>query len=310
MASTTNISTDSFIFKNNDTFLSQENWMNFFKTSSMEGFSRHSSYEETNYFYIGSYKGIFRGLHISGVNSHTLTPVTNSEVDNLYGITYDGSTVKLVKITGIKSNANDAITFLSQLLLGLSVSLDEFLYALSNYGGISDTILPIAYGVYGHGYWDLSQIIRQSGKPGYISTTADSSATNIDTPLCGNLWQKGLCQIYGDNHYNVTIASNYTLGEYHLYPVPACSMDPANVYIRNKTSSAVTIKLPLTYRDMYFNYFTDNNWTENSGYLTYSLASGSELAITMNQVSQELYSSGGVNYPKSVYKIAQIAKNA
>ena len=308
-ATRTVISTDSFIFKDNDTFLSQSNWQKFFKTAAQEGFTDHIGSFDGTKFVVKPYAGIVGGVRAEGLSMQNISAVTSAEVDCLIGVVFSGGNPQLVKYTGIKSNVNDSITLLSLFLLGLSISLDSFRFYLGYTVGIVDYILPIAYGIYGRGYWDLSQLLKKSGKPYSAPKTADSSASSVATPLCGYLHQNGLSQIYGNHSYNITIDSSYTLGEYHLYPVPACSMDPANIYIKNQTSGAVTIKLPLIY-NMYFEYFTDNNWTENSYYLTYSLASGSELAITMLQVSQELYSSGGVDYPKSVYTVSQMVKSA
>ncbi len=303
-ATKTVISNDSFIFKDNGTYLSQANWMDFFATAVQEGFTGHIGLEYDSHFIINPYVGIIHGLRVRGTTSQSLTPVTNSEVDNLYGVVYDGSSAALVKYAGINSNVNEAIDFLQSMMHGLSLSLSDF-WSIT---GIA--MLPIAYGVYGHGYWDLSQFLKQSGKPFHYVKSETSSSPFIETPLCGRTNQNGLSQIYGNHSYSVTIAASYTLGEYHLYPVPVCSMDPATIYIKNETSGAVTIKLPLTYRDMYFDYFTDNNWTESSGFLTYSLAAGSEMAITMNQISQDSYYSGGVSYPRSFYTVSQLVKSA
>lgn len=312
MANRAVIRTDSFIFKDNDTFLSQWNWQKFFKTSAQEGFTDHiGSFDGTD-FEINPYTGIMQGVRVSGTYSQYIHP-ESAEVNCLYGVEFTGGAASLVMYYGIKSNVDNSITLLSQLLRGLSYSLDIFLRYLEIYAGISNSngyFLPIAYGIYGRGYWDLSQLLKQSGKPYPAEKTADSSASSVATPLCGKLNQNGLSQIYGNHSYNITIDSSYTLGEYHLYPVPACSMDPATVYITNGNASAVTIKLPLSYRDMYFDYFTDNNWTESSGFLTYSLAAGSEMAITMNQIRQDAYTSGGVSYPKSFYTVSQLVKSA
>lgn len=311
-ATKTVVSTDSFIFKDNNTYLSQTNWRNFFATAAQEGFTEHIGAEYVSHFDINFYGGIIQGMRVFGSGFQSLTPVTNSEVDNLYGVVFNGTSAELVKYAGISSNANNAITFLHYLMLRLSDSLISFRNILYTYSVLSEVefMLPIAYGVYGHGYWDLSQLLKQSGKPFFVAKAETSSSTSIETPLCGRTNQNGLSQIYGNHRYSVTIAASYTLGEYHLYPVPVCSMDPATIYITNQTSGAVTIKLPLSYRDMFFDYFTDNNWTESSGFLTYSLAAGSEMAITMNQINQSAYTSGGVSYPRSFYTVSQLVKSA
>lgn len=304
-ATKTVISTDSFIFKNNETFLSQTNWQNFFITAAQEGFSDHIGSFDGTKFVVKPYTGIVRGVRAEGLNTQNITAVTSAEVDCLIGIAFSGGNPELVKYTSIKSNVNDAITFLGQLLLGLSDSLEAFWSNLRSYGSIYDIGLPIAYGIYGHGYWDLSQLLKQSGKPYPAKKTADSSASSVATPLCGMLNQDGLSQIYGNHRYNITIDPSYTLGEYHLYPVPACSMDPASIYISNITSGAVTIKLPLTYRDMYFDYFTDNNWSEDNGFMCHILPAGDEMCITMTQAIQEIHTINDVDYPKSVYTVSQ-----
>lgn len=308
MATKTVISTDSFIFKNNETFLSQQNWQSFFTTAAQEGFTNHIGgidLADNTKFAVKPYTGIVRGVRAEGTSKQYIDVVTSAEVDCLIGIAFSGSNPQLVKYTGIKSNANNAITFLSQLLFGLSDGLETFWFWLQQYGGISDIdfMLPIAYGIYGHGYWDLSQLLKQSGKPYNVQHSAGYAAS-VETPLCGQLYQDGLSQIYGNHTYRITLKSSYNLGEYYLYPVPACSMDPASIYIKNETSGAVTIKLPLTYRDLYFDYFTDNNWTESSGFKCYSLTAGEDMFIKMTQVIQETYTPGGVN-PKSVYEISR-----
>lgn len=304
-ATKTVISTDSFIFKNNETFLSQTNWQNFFIIAAQEGFSDHIGSFDGTKFVVKPYTGIVRGVRAEGLNTQNITAVTSAEVDCLIGIAFSGGNPELVKYTSIKSNVNDAITFLGQLLLGLSDSLEAFWSNLRSYGSIYDIGLPIAYGIYGHGYWDLSQLLKQSGKPYPTKKTADSSASSVATPLCGMLNQNGLSQIYGNHRYNITIDPNYTLGEYHLYPVPACSIDPASIYISNITSGSVTIKLPLTYRDMYFDYFTDNNWSEDNGFMCCILPAGDEMCITMTQAIQEIHTINDVDYPKSVYTVSQ-----
>ena len=307
MTTKTVINTDSFIFKDNETFLSQQNWQRFFTTAAQEGFSDHIGSFDGTKFVVKPYTGIVRGVRAEGLSTQNISAVTSAEVDCLIGVAFSGGNPQLVKYTRIKSNANDAITFLSQLLFGLSVDLYTFLFWLQEFGGISDIgfMLPIAYGIYGHGYWDLSQLLKQSGKPYATRNLADSSMASVATPLCGMLNQDGLSQIYGNHSYRITLESSYTLGEYHLYPVPACSMDPASIYIKNETSGAVTIKLPLTYRDLYFDYLTDANWTESSGFMCYSLPAGDKMCITMTQVIQETPTINDVGYPKSVYTVSQ-----
>lgn len=301
-ATATNIREESYIFKSNTTYLSQSNWQNFFNKSLPAGFYEHYGYydDSANKYKLETFKGILYGLQFSSEQDEALQPTTG---DAFYYLKYDPLTVKfhLAQLTGIGSTAAESINFLTQMMVRYSRSLKDLCDYLYSYVGTSQ-VLPVAYYVSGHGYWDLLKIIPPNDEsyPGVGNDTGDSA---VATPYAGQLAQHGLAQIYGKHDYNITLQSGYTVGEYHLYPVPAISTDPAKIYIKNETSSTVTIKIPLSYRDMYFEYLTDNTWTEDSGFLTYDLAGGSSMILTMQQFSCQSYTSGGVNYPKTVYKI-------
>ena len=302
MATATNIREESYIFKSNTTYLSQTNWQNFFINSLPAGFYDHYGYYDASAdkYKLSIFKGILFGLQFSSDQNEEFQPTTG---DALYYLKYDYLAGKfhLAQLTGIGSTAAESINFLTQMMVRYSRSLKDLGSYLSSYVG-SSYVLPVAYYVSGHGYWDLLKIIPPNGES-YPVVAYDTGDTAVETPYAGLYGQHGLSQIYGKHTYSITLQSGYEVGEYHLYPVPAISTDPSKIYITNGTSSTVTIKLPLSYRDMYFEYLTDNTWTEDSGFLTYDLAGGSSMILTMQQFSCQSYTSGGVNYPKTVYEI-------
>ena len=304
----TDIRTEDYIFKDNSTYLSQENWIKFFDDSIPQGFFSHcGKYDASaNKYKINPFSGINNGLHFSSEIYETLDPVTQAEVDCLYCLEYDSSdALKLVKVTGIKQSADDALGFLSDLLEAYSHSWIDLANLIHSKTGLNYYTLPLAYAIYGHGYYDLVNVISARRSYFSVNIEPDSSDTAVATPYCGYTDQPGLIQVYGKHRYDVNIDASYTLGEFRLYPVPAVSMDPAEIYIKNNTSGSITVKLPLSYRDMYFEYMTDSNWTESSGFKCYTLRTGEDMFIKMTQATQDVYSSGGVNYPKSVYEISR-----
>ena len=306
--SASTIVTIDYIFQDNTTYLNQENWQGFFGESLPSGFIEHPAIcpENSNVCYARP-KAFLKGLQVIPDTQVSLAPITQSEVNCIYCLVYELGLVQLRKYTNVSASVSDAVTELSYLLNNISKSLSEVESYLRYKLSLSDNVapLPIAYEIYGSGVYDLGRVLHQNNEEIYAEYTESAYSTEVTTPLCGNLFQSGLAQIYGGHRYDITLPSGYPLSEYHLYPVPAVSMDPATIYIANQTSGAVTIKLPLSYRQMYFDYMTDGTWTENSGYMTYSLAGGSTLAITSKQVLQKYYQSGGVNYPKSVYTVSQ-----
>lgn len=310
MATKTDISTGTYIFKDNSTFLNQENWSDLFSMSLTEGFRDHfAKYDNSaGKFVIGPCEGIIKGLLASTSSGASFDPVSQSEVDCLFCLQYDGTDVKLIKVTNINISVNSAIDFLDQIMYRYSSSLDTLRTLLHGNAGVEEDILPIAYGIYGHGYWDLTRIIPPNGGSRVVNVSAYGTIT-IDTPYCGELYQDGLAQIYGNHDYRIGIDSDYSESEFRLYPVPAISTAPARLYIENKKSSAVTIKLPLSYRDMYFEYRTDNSWEEDSGFLAYDLAGGSSMILNVQQYVCNTYTSGGVHYPSVVYEISRGFEN-
>lgn len=309
--SATTIVTVDYIFQDNTTYLNQENWQGFFGSSLQDGFTKHSGIEQQGQYILPAFTAYFNGLQVTSSAIVPLIPVAQAEVDSLLCLVYESGQVHLNKYTNLSTNASDAVTRLSYILNNYAKSLSELRSYLRYELSLShDILLPVIYEIYGYGYYDLSRVLHLNNEEVYAEDDATSYETEVATPACGILFQSGLAQIYGGHRYDIILTSGYPLSEYHLYPVPAVSMDPATIYIENKKSSAVTIKLPLSYRQMYFDYMTDGSWTEDSGYMTYSLAGGSTLAITSKQVRQKYYQSGGVNYPKSVYTISQFVKSA
>lgn len=305
---TTDIRTENFIFKDNSTFLSQTNWSAFFKKALQQGFSDHvGKYNNsTGKYEISQFDGTIAGLHFSSVQSESLDPVTQAEVDCLYCLDFDGlNSVKLVKVTNISQNANAAVGFLANLLNYYGRTLVNVMQYIQIYAPTLNNPIPLAYAIYGHGYFDLTRVIPPYDNYYPVLSEPDSSDTAVATPYCGYLKDAGLIQVYGRHRYNVNIDASYTLGEYRLYPVPAVSMEPAEIYIKNNTSGSITVKLPLSYRDMYFEYMTDANWTESSGFKCYTLGAGNDMFIKLTQAAQDIYTSGGVSYPKSVYEISR-----
>lgn len=311
--SATTIVTVDYIFQDNTTYLNQENWQGFFGSSLPDGFIGHPAVcpENSNICYVDP-KAFLNGLQVLPEEPVLIAPITQSEVNAIYCLVYEYGLVQLRKYANVSASVSDAVTELSYLLNNFSKSISEVESYLRTKLSLGNHVipLPVAYEIYGSGVYDLGRALHQNNEEIYAEYTESIYSAEVATPRCGILYQSGLAQIYGGHRYDITLPSGYPLSEYHLYPVPAVSMDPATIYIANQTSGAVTIKLPLSYRDMYFDYMTDGTWTEDSGYMTYSLTAGSIIAITSKQVWQKYYQSGGVNYPKSVYTISQFVKSA
>lgn len=311
--SASTIVTIDYIFQDNTTYLNQENWQGFFGSSLPDGFIGHPAVcpENSNICYVQP-KAFLNGLQVLPDEQVGLPAITQSEVNAIYCLIYEYGLIQLKKYTNVSASVSDAVSELRNILIHFAGSLSEVESYLRTKLSLGNHVipLPVAYEIYGSGVYDLGRALHQNNEEIYAEYTESALATEVATPFCGNLFQSGLAQIYGGHRYDITLPSGYPLSEYHLYPVPALSMDPATIYIANQTSGAVTIKLPLSYRDMYFDYMTDGTWTEDSGYMTYSLTAGSTIAITSKQVLQKTYQSGGVNYPKSVYTISQFVKSA
>lgn len=314
-ATATDIQELNFIFADNSTYLNQSNWQSFFGTLLPGGFINHCvQYDTANSklkinYSRGNVKGLMPTTY--GGTIVSVDPVTSGEIDCLYfAYRSAATTMKLAKIAGINLDSTYIPHTLTQLLYALFISTttdeitNEFNALLEGTGiRFYTEMLPLAYGAYNSGFWDLTRFIR----PIFYRKTPYGDGT-ISDPTCGNVnTEYGQTQIYGGHKYKIDISASYAKSEYRLYPVPVCSLDPATILIMNNTSGAITLKLPLNYHSLYFDYF-QSGWTESSGFLTYSLAAGTTVTIEMKQFWQSgptEFVVGDYYYPKSYYQVTQ-----
>lgn len=279
------ISTLSYKFKDDDTYLNQENWQDFFGENLPSGYFEHpcSSNSGNTELTIADIHAVIKGLWVE------IDGTTDSGTGNyLYFIARDliENNVKLYKFSGITTAQIANIQYyISSDMDGLDEYLDGICWASADQGN-HDSYLPIAADYYGK-YFDLSKLIKKSGEFFCYEITANNTGAtpNLDNPACGQISMLGLAQIYGNHRYNITIASTFPNNYYYLYPVPACSMEPSSIRVKNNSGKQITLKIRKSYNGMTFDCIHDAVWTDNGNYLDYALPIGGDIVITMEQQS-------------------------
>ena len=310
------ISTPSYYFKDNETYLNQANWMMYFNTALSKGFfaQRPCEYNtstgklslKANYTFVN---GLF--IYYSALS---IDPPTQAEDDCLvfFGLDGNNGTVNLYRVTNINQSdyqavLNELLHYLATDYTALSRKIADLCFGNSS---MISAIVPIAYGVYNVGFWDLGRLVTKPGAANIEKITAGYSGT-IVAPVCGKISQYGLAQIYGGYKYNIEITDTYTESEYYLYPVPCCSMDNALVRIKNDSGGQVTIKIPTAYNGLSFNLIHDGVWIEDDDEIDYLMSDGDEIVINFAQTYQNRSATESTpdNTPISTYEITQNLKN-
>lgn len=313
---TSDVRNNNAIFKNNSTYLSQGNWQVYFGTTLPDGFIDHCITYWNNQLQLQQKHAFINGMMVSPSSyaSINLADVTAEEFDCLYYMNYG----KIMKATNIAQNDDGAFTFLSLMLYALSLNeATNISYTISQaiYGHEEPELIPLAYGIYGHGWYDLSKIITKNDCQYPVNRIIYDSSTPADNvvtdPYPGLNSQYGLCNIYGGHLYNFTIDAHYSQNDYLLYPVPSLNMGNTTIYIKNENASQINIKLPLSYNGMYFDYVRDGTWNESGNWITYILPAESDIYINLQQSKQSRteFIVSNVTHPQSVFLLTQNLKN-
>ena len=307
------LSSLGFIFKQNDTYLSQSAWQSYFDEALPNGFLDHVCKYNT-----GTQKldlivssAFIEGLKFTNSQSSYNGP-TQAEYDSLYAFVCTSSNIKLMRFSGLASNEAGYKLLLARVLYTYALNPKMIGSALNSYYNLGyNTILPVAYAVYGVGFWDLSRLIKRSGDVAQVSIVATDTdvVTTVNPPYCGHLSQYGLAQIYGGHKYTIEIASDYSQSEYILYPVPGCDMQSATIHIKNNSGNVILIKIPETYRGLTFEYVHDGVWVESNDVITYSLADEGDIVITLSQAYQLNPFRDETTVSVTGYEISQNLKN-
>ena len=309
----------SYLFKDNSTFLDQENWMEFFGNQISNGFFGYPllySAQQDSLYFNQTTKAYLQGLYFSTYQTWSIayggSSLYGEHQDVLMCYAYKSSSNKLSLLSIYDIANSDDYEFLAHILSYLSHnsrSISLTLKELTN--NAYDYFLPIFYGKADGTFYDLSRIIHKNGETYFEGITQGSGTNNatIAEPKYGDLIAYGSVKIYGGQKYNVTIESSYPEYEYYLYPVPCCNMESTSVYIKNETENTISIKIPKMYDHMYFDYVHTGEWVDYTEYISYSLLADAEVIIDIAQTYQDteyvLVDGNGGYYPKSLYKVTQ-----